>query len=239
MHYLSAHNASSLPSYSLRESRRAKQVRLRVCPYKGLEVIVPAGFDRSLLPNILHRNRGWIEGKLDAFALRERTAPTIPDHIPLRAVAEHWRVSVAPGKQPKLRETGSLQLCLEGVENDLDRARPLLRRWTAARAQQELSDWLNDLSRETRLTFQRLSIRGQRSRWGSCSSQRSISLNFKLLFLPPPLVRHVLIHELCHTVHLNHSQQFWHLVARLDPDHRHLRQELREAWRYMPDWLEP
>jgi len=229
---------TSLPPYSLRESQRARQVRLKISPYKGLEIIVPSGFDQNLLPRILCRHRAWIEDKLDEFALQERPALSIPERIHLPAVAEEWSVMMAKGSQPHLSEEGNRQLRLTGVAGDLNGTRTLLRHWLMIKAERELVPRLHALGRETGLSFSALTIRGQKSRWGSCSSQNRISLNFKLLFLPQTLVRHVLIHELCHTVHLNHSQRFWDLVERFDPDCRQLRQELRDAWRHIPDWLE-
>ena len=82
-----------------------------------------------------------------------------------------------------------------------------------------------------------MSIRGQRSRWGSCSATGDISLNYQLLFLPPHLLRHVLVHELCHTVELNHSPRFWRTVARFEPDLAALREEMRRSWSHVPGWL--
>ncbi|MGC1525969.1 MAG: M48 family metallopeptidase, partial [Phormidesmis sp.] len=64
------------------------------------------------------------------------------------------------------------------------------------------------------------------------------SLNFKLLFLPRPLVHYVLVHELCHTVHMNHSKHFWALVAKKQPDYQWRRDALKKAWRYVPRWVE-
>ena len=77
-------------------------------------------------------------------------------------------------------------------------------------------------------------MRAQRSRWGSCSRQRAISINQKLLFLPPALVRYVFIHELCHMVHFDHSPAFWRLVTQREPRGRALDEELGVAWRYVP-----
>jgi predicted metal-dependent hydrolase len=112
----------------------------------------------------------------------------------------------------------------------------VLRRWLTRYAQQQLEPWLRRVSVETGLTFTQVTIRGQKSRWGSCSRRRTISLNYKLLFLPPHLVRHVLIHELCHTQHLNHSAKFWALVSQKEPAYRPARVELRSAWRSVPRW---
>ena len=84
----------------------------------------------------------------------------------------------------------------------------------------------------------RVQVRGQQTRWGSCSLQKTISINRKLLFLPPPLVEQVFIHELCHTVRLDHSRRFWALVRKRAPRCQDLEEELRTAWRYLPAWMD-
>jgi len=94
------------------------------------------------------------------------------------------------------------------------------------------------VSQEVNLPFKNVSIRGQKTRWGSCSSDQSISLNCKLLFLPSPVVRYVLIHELCHTVHMNHSAAFWALVGCFEPNYRQLDRNLRDARCDVPLWME-
>ncbi len=81
-------------------------------------------------------------------------------------------------------------------------------------------------------------MRSQRTRWASCSAQKNVNLNLKLLFLPEDLVRYVLVHELCHTVHFDHSPEFWGLLSSLIPHCREMQRELRDAWKYVPAWLE-
>src|SRR5437660_1296677 len=77
---------------------------------------------------------------------------------------------------------------------------------------------------------------GSPRRWARRSASKNLSLNTKLLFLSPDLVRYVLIHELCHTVHMNHSGDFWRLVACHEPGYRVLDQALRAAWKTVPQW---
>lgn len=86
------------------------------------------------------------------------------------------------------------------------------------------------------LAYRRVSLRCQKTRWGSCSRDGAISLNARLLFLPPELVEYVLIHELCHLAHLNHSKRFWALVARHCPDFRARDRRLRGMWAHVPRW---
>ena len=79
-----------------------------------------------------------------------------------------------------------------------------------------------------------LTIRNQKSRWGSCSRKGNLSFNYKLAFLPPHLADYIIVHELCHLRELNHSARFWELVARTLPNHRTLRRELRKAGMGLP-----
>ncbi len=112
-----------------------------------------------------------------------------------------------------------------------------LRRWTAKKARAYLPAWLRQVSAELDLPFDRASLRKQRTRWASCSARRTISINEKLLFVPALLVEYVFVHELCHTVQLNHSRRFWRLVSCYEPNFKTLDRELRRAWRYVPWWM--
>lgn len=229
--------------YTIRESRRAKNVNLKMTALGGLEVVIPVGFDRSRIPAILDQKRSWIERTRHKLA-EKRTflaqQPALPGQISLQAIAEVWQVSyrAAPSGRITLSEEAPRQLVLAGQTEDTALTRRALRQWLAHKGKQHLIPWLAEIGRAEKLRFKKTIIRGQKTRWGSYSATGTISLNYKLLFLSPPLVRYVLIHELCHTKHLNHSKRFWHLVQQKEPNYKALRAELRQAWRYVPLWVE-
>jgi predicted metal-dependent hydrolase len=77
------------------------------------------------------------------------------------------------------------------------------------------------------LNWGRISIRSQKSRWGSCSRAKNLNFNYKLLWLPVELQDYIIVHELCHLAELNHSKRFWALVARIIPEYHKLRRQLR------------
>ena len=87
---------------------------------------------------------------------------------------------------------------------------------------------LEDLAEKHGFHYKKLSIRSQKTRWGSCSSSKNISLNSKLLLFSRDIVQYVMIHELCHTIQMNHSSSFWKLVEDCDPNFKNNRKELKQ-----------
>lgn len=78
------------------------------------------------------------------------------------------------------------------------------------------------------LRLKRISVRNQKTRWGSCSSLGNLNFNYKIIYLPEKLADYVIVHELCHLKEFNHSQKFWRWVAEVIPDYKNLRKELRK-----------
>ena len=113
---------------------------------------------------------------------------------------------------------------------------PLLSKWLARRAKSTLQSWLDEVSATTGLRYEKLCVRAQKTRWGSCSHRKHINLNRALMFLPEELVRYLMIHELSHTVHLNHSRAFWSLVARWAPHYQRYEKQLNQYSAQIPLW---
>lgn len=221
----------------LRRNHRAKYVRLKVYPAGRVEVVVPRDFDERGLPQILDQHAAWVEERLHQLrgAVDKPLRP--PEELTLTALEEQWRVHYVPHRAGRsgCRESRSGEL-LVTAESDEQR-RELLKRWLARKAKQHLIPWLQQTSEELKLPFSGATVRGQRSRWGSCSSQGHINLNYGLLFLQPDLVRYLFVHELCHTVHLNHSPRYWALVHSCEPNYRLFEKALKGAARELPAWL--
>jgi len=75
--------------------------------------------------------------------------------------------------------------------------------------------------------YKRISIRNQKSRWGSCSVRKNLNYNFRILLLPQDLADYIIVHELCHLKEMNHSKRFWKLVGKIVPDYKEMRKKLR------------
>jgi predicted metal-dependent hydrolase len=230
--------------YTIRVSPRARYVRLVISAGAGLEVVVPRGFDQSRVPELVRQKDRWIENAVRRIQEPPRPVPAEepaapPDRIRLPAIGEEWTVEYRPGPRQGLAaaERDGHVLTLIGNVGDAALCRRLLGRWLALKAKRHIGPWLAGISAETGLGYSKATFRGQRSRWGSCSRRGTISLNYKLLFLREDLVRHVLLHELCHTTVPDHSGRFWSLLAAKDPGWREARAAIRTAWRDVPRWV--
>jgi predicted metal-dependent hydrolase len=232
-------------NYTVRISPRAKYVRLQLSALEGLVIVVPRGFDQRLIPGLLAEKRTWLERawkRLQAGQGRATPAPQdkLPATLSLRAIGEVWRVEYHATSVGHVaaRERAGHRLLLAGRIGDRQACIAALRRWLSRKAHEHLEPWLAQVGHEGGFKWRRVIIRAQRTRWASCSTSGSISLSVKLLFLPPELVRYVLLHELCHTVEPNHSPRFWALLQRHDPDCMLRRKEMRAAGRLAPAWLD-
>ncbi|MDR3231182.1 MAG: M48 family metallopeptidase [Synergistaceae bacterium] len=223
--------------FSVRRSPRARNVRLIVSA-EGLTVVVPRKFcvGRELEP-ILESRRDWIEkavAKVGARVRQIEETKGLPATIDLPALGEKWSVVVAPLARDRLvMEEGRIVLTSDFRESE---ALSALRHWLLFRGRLRLPPLLHSAAQHHSFQVANVAVREQKSRWGSCSSKGNISLNSRLLFLPPRLVSHVLLHELCHLREMNHSRAFHALLEHLDPEAKRHAQELKRAWSMVPGW---
>ncbi len=225
------------PSYSVRVSAKALRARLRVLPDRGLEVVLPRGLDPALAAGFVERNRDWIERTLHRVCPEgapETAAPDLPETVALHGGALSLPVLCA-GETPP--ETTAITLRVR--RDDREAALRQLRRRVKEYATSFLAKELKTLAAAHGFSFANLRFGCQRSRWGSCTVRGDISLNICLVFLPLDLARHVLLHELAHTLHCNHGQGFWKVLFAAEPNALALDKRLRKAWRYVPGWIWP
>ncbi|HET9473323.1 MAG TPA: SprT family zinc-dependent metalloprotease [Steroidobacteraceae bacterium] len=224
----------------IRVSRRARRLSVRVYPDARVEVVVPLRVRPRDVELFLAEHRQWIDNKR-ATALRTRPAPEPfpPANLRLSATHETWRLHLAGG-EGRLRLTA---VAAEGggilkIAGRISQAslRTALRGWLMRAAQARLAPRVAALAAATGVRYSRVSIRRQRSRWGSCSVRGTISLNACLLFQRPEVVDYLIVHELMHVKHMNHSANFWQAVERHCREWRALDRELLQGWRNVPRW---
>lgn len=221
---------------------RARRVLVKLVPNRGLEVVTPPGFDPARVPGVLESKRPWIERTRDRLTAEGRDLsgrpPELPETLEYRAAGRSLLLHYLDRAGPAgLMENGPrLQVAAPLAERGEVFA--ALRRHTAKKAREILLPRLDAMSRSTGLAYAAMRVRCQKTRWGSCSARGTISLNAKLLFLPPELVDHLLLHELCHTRHMDHSPRYWACVARYQPDYKRLEDAVRRGGGYVPAWFE-
>jgi predicted metal-dependent hydrolase len=225
----------------IRVSRRARRLSVRVYPDARVEVVAPQRARPREIELFLTAHRQWIDDKR-AMALLNRPAPEQfpPPSLRLAATHETWRIHLAGGEgrvrlAPVAAEGGGILV----VSGHAQRGsmRKSLRAWLMRAAQARLVPRVARAAAAAGVQYSKVSIRRQRSRWGSCSVRGTISLNACLLFQRPEVVDYLIIHELMHVKHMNHSARFWQAVERHCPGWRALDRELLQGWRVVPRWV--
>ena len=226
---------------SVRESRRARYLTLRLLPPHTLELVVPRGTRAAEVDAFVRENRRWIEdARRELAESRPLRREGLPTTIDLHAIGKRWSVEYRhdPHGPSRCRARESV---LEVSTPDANRhgAEDALRSWLLDEADYHLVPWLKRESQVVGRRPAKVQIRLQRTRWGSCSNSGTVSLNAALLFLEPAVVRYLLVHELCHLIALNHSRKFWSAVARYEPGYEELDRQLTKAWHEIPLWAHP
>ena len=229
-----------LSDLAVRHSSRARRLSIKVYPRGRVEVVVPKRTSARAVDAFVAEHRDWIARTRAAFAEKHAPEPfRLPARIELRAIGKVVGVVYAPDEGidgVRVRQTGDI-VRLSGDTADVDACVAALKRFLTTTARRHFEPELERLSAETGNPYRRMQVRGQKTCWGSHSSTGTISINYCLLFLDPRLVRYLLVHELCHATHMNHSPSFWALVGRFEPAYRALDRRLSDAWKHIPTWV--
>lgn len=229
-------------SYQVRESDKARRLQLSLLPQGKLEVVVPVGFNQGRVPAFIQKHKDWINRALIQHEKQRLIAPELytftPETIELKAIEKTWRVRYEFNSERKASQIEhAIRTQTLTVKTRNEQTAPLaLKAWLRHMAKRELIPWLESISAQTGLTVNGITVRAQKTRWGSCSHQKKINLNQNLLLLPAAQVEYLFIHELCHTVHLNHSKAYWSLVAKFSKNYRELDRALSKGNRQVPVW---
>jgi predicted metal-dependent hydrolase len=216
-------------TYTVKRSLRAKRIRLEVRPQTGLTVIVPHYYKIRQLPRLLKSKERWISNNLAKYrhlqsvsAGKEfKSGDTVP-YLGRDLELVKWKNHSGAGSitlevntlvvSAKLFKNGILELALE--------------QWYRTEAAKLISERIDKLSSQMGISYKRIVIRGQKTRWGSCSRKRNLNFNWKLIMAPESVIDYVIIHELTHLKEMNHSKRFWELVVQYCP-----------RWREHKKWL--
>ena len=217
-------------SYILKRSTRAQHVRLEIKRDTGLTVVIPEFYKTGQLADILQGKRGWILGKLSTYVeiqpLCARRELKSGDTITY--LGRDLKVLTRQDYQ----DVDSVELqkntLVVSLRRENDRLNVALEQWYRMQAAKLIKERADKLSARLGVSYNRLIIRGQKTRWGSCSRKGNLSFNWKLLMVPEPVIDYVIIHELAHLKEMNHTKRFWAIVAEYCPQWRKHRKWLRD-----------
>jgi predicted metal-dependent hydrolase len=182
----------------VRVSRRAKKLSILVDAQRNVEIVVPPRTSQDEIDSLLFQHRAWLETQV--------SKPPKQFHLGLQRDDVVW--------------IGGLALARPNV--------PSVEKWYREQARVEVERVLSHESRRLKIDYASVTIRDQRTRWGSCSKDGALSFNWRLILTPPAVLAYVVVHELCHRVHHDHSQRYWDFVAKARPTYAEERHWLGE-----------
>lgn len=200
---------------------RARRYVLRLSATGVARVTVPRGGSLAEAHRFVVRSRIWLERAVQRQASRPAVcqAWTLGTTILFRG--ETVPIEAVAGDKPAIR-FGAEVLSVPDVNRDL---RPSIERYLRHLASSELPPRVAELAAQHQIVVSRVSVRNQRSRWGSCSRRGTISLNWRLIQTPLHVRDYIILHELMHRREMNHSARFWREVEKVCPDFK-----LAERW---------
>jgi hypothetical protein len=208
----------------VRESRRARTMRLVVAPGRPPEVVVPIR-SRRAVDEFLRSNQRWLADKLAALQALDQQPRVLPGRPGVVCVAgEPVPVVHNPAGRSHAALDGG-RLVVSGAQSD---AGACVDRWYRREARRRLAEAAELHAPGLGVEVAAISVRDQRTRWGSCSRNGRLSFSWRLVLAPSPVLTYVVQHELCHLREFNHSQAFWQLVESIRPDWRDPARWLRE-----------
>ncbi len=237
MNYILVNN--QVIEYTIIKKVNKKHITITIQPNKQIIVTSPKAVTTKEITNLLHQKSLWILKKLAEISARPSAItkqflegemfPYLGNEYPLR-ISKY--VSTNKRKGLSLHFTGrDFHAQVDAALSSADYM-PLMTEqfkiWYISRGNELLTDRLSIYCPLLGLNPKRVTFKEQKRRWGSCNSSGVIYLNWRLLMAPIEIVDYVLVHELAHLKHMNHSKQFWELVESLFPDYKTAKSWLKE-----------
>ena len=215
--------------YRIITSKRARRLRLSVTSQE-VTVTLPVGVKPGDAEKFLQQNAQWLLHQLERAA-KTRPAGNVlpPDVIYFRGIATRIEIIDEAGRLSRMRideERGRLVLRVPPGTRGTPRS--IIEPWLKQQARQEIEQMVKASAARMKVSPKKVTIRDQRTRWGSCSNKGTLSFNWRLIMAPPIVMEYVVIHELAHLRQPNHSTAFWDLVAAYAPAYKKSRLWLKK-----------
>ena len=233
-------------AYRIRRHPNARRVTLKVLPDQSLEVVAPRQISERRIARFVRDQHDWIQAAKGRVLRQQRARSPLlddpfPNRINLPSIGSALYVSYDESRaRSRLQLDDEPTLLIAGSKTAERVATELIQAMKAI-AKQRLEPRLHEIVETHGYCIEHVSWRNQKSRWGSCrriaENIGRISLNIRLLLLPPTSADYVLIHELAHIDHPNHSAAFWQRVEQMQPDYRDHQRAIKRASLNLPRWI--
>ncbi len=222
----------SIPLTVVRHAR-ARRITLRLeSGRRAARVTVPPGMDLRMGVDFARSRRDWIGSRL----ARQPHARPFRHGLVIPYRGEDHVIFHLPGRRGTVWREGegkTARICVAGAAEHLPRR---LEDWLRKQAKKHLSAACGRYSRQMGLPYRRISVRDQKSRWGSCSSKGNLNFSWRLIFTPPFVLDYLAAHEVAHLAEMNHSPRFWALVNRHCPHVERAEEWLSAHGRDLHSW---
>ena len=198
--------------YQVRRSDRARRVRVTVDPTRGVEVVLPRRAPAREAAAAVRELRPWIERRVAEIEGARATVAARGDTVPY--LGQTLALSIQDGRS-RVTRRGDVLFVPPGAERGT-----ALERWYRRAARSEIEPRLQQACTLAGTSYSTLTIRGQRTRWASCSRSGAMSFNWRLLLAPEAVLDYVICHEVCHLEVMDHSPRFWRLLAARSPGYQ-------------------
>lgn len=215
-------------SYPIIRSKR-RTLAVSVSRKGEVTVRVPLRISEHEIHNFIEKHRDWAEKKVAEAKKAQPPEYTYQAGDTFNYLGKAYLLTIEPNPSISLPRGTQIWLFDSQIfskESDPAKIQKLITKWYKAQAKQYLIDRVDYWAETMGLKYHQLALSGANSRWGSCTKQGNIRLNWKLLMAPVEIIDYVIVHELSHLVHFNHSKRFWDFVVRYYPDHKQARKWL-------------
>lgn len=210
-------------NYSITRKKR-KTIALKIKEEGYVEVVTPLRVTYSYIEDLLRKKEQWLITTLEKINI-------------IKAERDNISVALFLGKEYRLIKVKSLnnRTTVEVLEKEIrvsyfinkNEVRDILKRWYINKATEALSKKTKEFSAILKVSPNKITIKEQKTRYGSCSSKSNINYNWKIIMAPELVVDYLVVHELCHLVHFNHQKDFWNLVESVIPNYKECKDYLK------------
>lgn len=229
-------NHQKIP-FTLRRSARARRLRMQVdSENRQIVLTIPRFTMKFEVGRFIEMQTPWIEKQFTKFE-KQNTIHPKPKYLKgdvFYYLGEPVELNLIPSSfwRPRINIRGDKMVISIHRDMTMSEGKKIIKKtiqnFYKKKAEEVIHDRLQFFNEYYQLEYKRVTLRNQKSRWGSCSGKKNLNFNWKLVMAPIEVIDYVVVHEMCHLSQMNHSAKFWNLVAEKIPNYKDIRKWLKD-----------